>query len=66
MVSVGFSAAEVVNCEPSDTNRLGTSCDWPHLFTTPSRGFPDIRFVPRLWVEGYGGVGITRVAPAAR
>lgn len=27
IVNVGFSAAPVVNCEPSETNKFATSCD---------------------------------------
>ena len=38
IVSVGFSAAPVVNWLPSETNRFFTSRVWPHLLTTPSRG----------------------------
>src|SRR6056297_3641706 len=52
MVSVGFSAAPVVKTEPSETNRLSISWVWPHLLTTPSRAFSDIRLVPRLCVLG--------------
>src|SRR3954452_91156 len=56
IVSVGFAAAPVVITEPSLTNMLGTSCAWPHSFSTPSAGSALIRQVPRLCVEGYGGV----------
>ena len=42
---------------PSETNKFFTSCVCPHLLTTPSPGFSLIRLVPRLWVDGYGGVG---------
>src|ERR1700682_1575243 len=54
MVSVGFSAAPVVNWLPSETNRFLMSWLLPHLLHTPSAGFALIRQVPRLWVEGYG------------
>src|SRR5207249_3362536 len=55
IVSVGFSAAPVVNWLPSEMNRFLTSWLWPHLLHTPSEGFALIRHVPKLWVEGYGG-----------
>src|SRR5262245_33498852 len=64
-VRVGFSAAPVVNWLPSEMNRFLMSCVWPHLLTTPSLGFSDMRLVPRLCVDGYGGVGNVRVAPTA-
>ena len=65
IVRVGFSAAPVVIWLPSDTNKFFTSCACPHLFTTPSLALADIRFVPKLWVDGYGGVGKVLVAPTA-
>ncbi len=52
MVSVGLAAAPVVNNDPSETNRLGTSCVRPHLSVTPPSGRSLLRAVPRLWVEG--------------
>ena len=66
IVSVGFSAAPVVNWLPSEMNRLGMSWAWPHLLTTPSFGVPLIRQVPRLCVDGYGGTAYAFFAPAAR
>src|ERR1700733_16288318 len=44
IVSVGFSPPLLVNWLPSETKRFFTSCDWPYLLTTPSRGFSDMRF----------------------
>jgi hypothetical protein len=38
---------------------------WPCLFTTPSLAFSLIRLVPRLWVDGYGGVLNVFTAPTA-
>ena len=65
MVSVGFSAPPVVNWLPSEMNRLPMSCVWPKPLHTPSRAFALMRQVPRLWVEGYGGVRNVLIAPAA-
>ena len=52
MVRVGLAAAPVVKTEPSETNRLGTSCARPNSLTTPSAGSALIRHVPRLCVDG--------------
>lgn len=52
IVSVGLQAAPVVNWLPSETNRFFTSCVWPFLFTTPSRGRSLMRLLPRLCVLG--------------
>ena len=65
IVSVGLAAAPVVKTLPSETNRFGTSCARPNRSTTPSPGRWLIRQVPRLCVEGYGGVSIVLVAPTA-
>ena len=53
MVSVGFSAAPVVNWLPSETKRFGTSCALPPAVRPPvPAGSRFIRLVPRLCVDG--------------
>src|SRR5699024_2088655 len=56
MVSVGFAAAPEVKTDPSEMKRFFTSWVRPHLSTTPSSGRSLMRAVPRLCVDGYGGV----------